>query len=228
MTNRDRGPAEQGSRLCLQRHVDVAPDALSARIVTASPTLLVFAPTAVKWVSPLKADDYLEYRDDFLDALGLFQHGVALRDFWPSGGPQWDGLATVENARREMGVLLLEAKAHIEEMASDCGAKAPESVAKIDKALAATQRHLGISGRDWKRGYYQLANRLAFLYFLNVVVRVPTWLVLVNFVDDMTHRPTSLAEWQAHYGQAFNSMGLRPASPLIERIVTVFPGALVR
>lgn len=47
----------------------------------------------IEWLSPLRTDDYAEYRDAaFLQKLGLAQHAAALKEFWPTRGPQWDGL----------------------------------------------------------------------------------------------------------------------------------------
>jgi hypothetical protein len=47
----------------------------------------------IEWRSPLAEDDYAEYRDQcFLDRLGI-KPSIPLEFFWPSRGPQWDGLA---------------------------------------------------------------------------------------------------------------------------------------
>src|ERR1051326_7172096 len=92
MVNTAVGPANKGSRYCLQRYVQLRPDDLTDQIICASPALMAFNPAQLEWKSPLSSDKYREYRDDFLDILGLAQHQVALRDYWPLQGPQWDGL----------------------------------------------------------------------------------------------------------------------------------------
>src|SRR6266566_4183234 len=65
---------------------------------------------AINWLSPQCRDHYAEYSDgEFLDVLGLQKHKDRLADFWPSGGPHWDGLGRTPGGR----IVLVEAKAHI-------------------------------------------------------------------------------------------------------------------
>ena len=150
MPNRDRGPAEKGSRKCLQDAVRDNVAALNEQIICASPSLLIFNPMSIEWISPRADRDYLEYRDDFLDALELSSLSPKLRQFWPKGGPQWDGLATVQGAGRDRGLLFVEAKAHPEERCSDCGAS-PESRKVIEQSLRRVQAHMAGRERDWRR-----------------------------------------------------------------------------
>lgn len=110
-------------------------------------------------------------------------------------------------------------------MISTCGAEDPASVTKIDQALQETQDYMNVDRRDWKTPFYQLANRLAFLYFLNVHAKVPVWLALINFVNDQTHIPTSLEAWRTHFAEVFRWAGVRDRSPLFERVVLVYPDA---
>jgi hypothetical protein len=84
---------------------------------------------------------------------------------------------------------------------------------------------MGIPVRDWTKPYYQLANRIAFLYFLNVIAEVPAWLILVNFVNDRTHKPTSLEQWLEHYRVMLLTLGITEDRPLFSRIALVFPEA---
>src|SRR5882762_1561368 len=45
----------------------------------------------VVWRSPRADDAFAEYRDQaFVDRLGIALPKRPLKDFWPSGGPQWD------------------------------------------------------------------------------------------------------------------------------------------
>ncbi len=41
------------------------------------------------------------------------------------------------------------------------------------------------------KGFYQYINRLAHLYLLRVLNKIPAYLVFVYFVNDHTHIPTS-------------------------------------
>ncbi len=215
------GSITKGSLHCLRRALDTMPEALAQGIIQRSPGLQAHGARDLDWLSPLPADGYQEYRDDFLQVLGLARHEPALRAFWPSMGPQWDGLARVKGAAP--GVVLVEAKAHPDEMNSHCGAKDPESVRLITAALERAQRALGVQPdgpgpRTWMERHYQLANRLAFLRFMIEDLGVPTWLVLVLFLNDRSYKPTTLEAWQRHMGQVYAEMDLRQ-TPLLERVV---------
>lgn len=213
-----------GSRGCLQRAVEHDLASLSDVVVAASPSLAAFGVTTLAWKSPIPKTSFLEYRDDFLEPLGLERHKSRLREFWPSGGPQWDGLAVVPGHERT-GYLLVEAKAHPAETGSDCAA-GPDSLALIREALARTQGAMGVAPRDWTKGAYQLANRLAYLHFLNDIVGEPTWLALIGFVNDATHRPTSRSQWVKHQADLFHQLGLHPGCRLLDRVILVTPEAL--
>jgi hypothetical protein len=54
---------------------------------------------------------------------------------------------------------------------------------------------------------------------------LPTWLVLMNFVDDTSHKPTELRQWRAHYQTLFARLGLASSAPLLDRVILVFPPA---
>jgi hypothetical protein len=177
----------------------------------------------VRWVSPLSSANYLEYRDDFLEALGLQHHAHKLRSFWPLNGPQWNGLATVDIPTGQ-AILLVEAKAHPGEVRSSCAAKDPTSIVAIQRGLDEVRVFMGAEPCDWMHGTYQLANRLAYLYFLQVKCGVPAFLVLVNFVDDFSHKPTSLARWAQFPVSRY--LGLSTANRLVENVITVYPEAI--
>lgn len=225
MSNTSLGPGSKGSKLLIQKWVNQAPNELSNLIVTASPSLLAYAPTKIDWLSPLSDHSYREYRDDFLVLFQLQAHVSALRSFWPERGPQWDALADIEEGDGNAGILLVEAKAHTTETQSTWKAESETSKAMIRRAFARVQGYMGVEPTDWTTGYYQLANRLAFLYFLTEILHKPAFLALVNFVDDASHVATSLAEWRRHYQRAFAEMGIRPGCRMMERVILVFPKA---
>lgn len=230
MGNAKDEKAEKGSKKQLQMWVTERQDELNQLVISSTPSLLAFGAKKITWVSPLKDDEdkgeYYEYRDDFLNAFGLADGYLEeVRSFWPAGGPQWDGLAIVE---REMGrgFLLVEAKAHPEEAYSSMGAKADESISKIERAFTETQQYMRLPEADWTKGYYQFGNRIAFLYLMNVRLGLPTWLVLVNFLNDTTYKPTKPADWVKAEREMFSHLGLEPDSPLMNRIVIVHPQAI--
>lgn len=211
----------KGSQLRLRQAVNERAAEFEAAIICNSVSLSSFGPEKIIWKSPLATEQYAEYQDDVLDHLGLQKHQQSLRQFWPPYGPVWDGLAVLQGPENRTGVLLVEAKAHPEEAVTTCGATAITSLSKIHQAFARTQGYMGIEPRDWTKPYYQLANRLAFLYFFNVILNVPTWLVLGNFVDDVSHKPTPITAWRGYQPQMFRELGIHPECRMLDRLITV-------
>lgn len=209
-----QAPGRKGSQKWLQRMVAEAPERLQP------PGL---AP--LRWLSPLEADGYAEYRDaDFLARLGLAHLGDDLARFWPRGGPVWDGLALAGDA-----VVLVEAKSHLgEARSSPCAARSAVSRAAIAQALALVQADLiadpdARAKADWMRHFYQYANRLAHLWWLHRQ-GIAAHLLLVGFVGDAQMRgPTRAADWQGLYAQADALLGLGAAHPLSAHVHHLHP-----
>jgi hypothetical protein len=200
----DKGLAFSGSQRQIQSYVNEQPLVLNQAISDAFKTSF-----SLRWVSPLSSDGYREYSDSaFLGALGLPQHCEELSRFWPTGGPHWDALASVEKSG---GVLLVEAKSHVPEIfGNGCGAEAAVSIQKIDQAIVATKEWLHVGQQpDWKGPLYQSANRLAHLYFFTEILHVEAWLVNVYFTDDSTiSTPTARATWQDGIANVKKSLGI--------------------
>jgi len=177
--------------------------------------------TSISWRSPLRDDDFSEYRDSaFLELLGLQELKPALKNFWPQQGPQWDALA-VSNTDQ---ILLVEAKAHLSELlSSPCGA-GPASMRRIESCFETVQRHLRADPRaPWTTAFYQLANRVAHLWFLREH-GFDAKLLLVNFVgDDEMKGPRTSAEWEAAFLVAEHALGLSPSRRLNKHILKVYP-----
>ncbi len=184
--------AIRGSQLWLQKLVNQRQDLLDGAL---RPKLGLNRDDIITWLSPLKVDDYAEYRDeDFLKRLSINLENRPLRSFWPSGGAVWDGLGNTSRG----DVILVEAKAHISELASHAGAKSPASVGLIRKSLDETKRFFGNdSPADWTQDYYQYANRLAHLYLLRHLNGIPAWLVFLYFINaDDVSGPKSADAWR--------------------------------
>jgi hypothetical protein len=162
---------------------------------------------SIEWLSPRKDNDYAEYRDGaFLDLLGIKSTKTKLSDFWPKGGPQWDALG---RASASGPYYLVEAKANIPELLSDCQAKAPASFDLIKNSLKETQKYLNCKSHiDWTKGFYQYANRIAHLYYLRCLNNADAYLVFVYFVNDTTHISTSKSEWEGAIRLQKQLMGL--------------------
>jgi len=209
------GYAHKGSQRQLQDYVNNAPSELNQQTFGAISSLP--RSYGLRWVSPLmgkeEEEGYQEYSDaKFLIAVRQAELSFELQRFWPSGGPSWDALAIVYTGGPP-GVLLVEAKAHPGEIASSCGAKDQISIEKIKAGLDATKTWLGADKRsDWYTQYYQSANRLAHLYFLRQVAKVPAWLANIYFVGDESHVPTSREDWDEKIAEVGRCLGLAKVS----------------
>ncbi|NUQ62780.1 MAG: hypothetical protein HUU20_09835 [Pirellulales bacterium] len=150
------------------------------------------APPSLEWLSPLPTDDYAEYRDDDFVARLNVELRKPLKDFWPRNGPQWDGLA-----RSGRKVALIEAKSHLDELASPrCGA-GHKSFVRISRSMLETQMYMSVTPKiDWTGTGYQYANRIAHLYFLRHLNDIDAHMVFVYFANDPTVRkPVSESQW---------------------------------
>lgn len=195
----------RGSLKWMQRLVEKRPELLTSALANAGG---LQAGESVNWVSPRAEDNYAEYRDgDFLAKLGLSRLHDKLLDFWPRGGPQWDGLGLGNKGT----VVLVEAKAHLAELTSTCQAS-PESRKKIEAALQATKAAMRApADANWLEGFYQYANRLAHLHFLRQQ-GVQASLAFIYFNNDADMRgPASAEEWFAGLGAVTETLGLPPS-----------------
>lgn len=140
----------------------------------------------------------------------------------------WDGIFWVGNV-----VYLVEAKAHIKEIFSDCQSDNRNSLSVIEGNFKETRDFFNIPcDNDWKKTYYQMANRVAFLKLLkshNIEAR----LVNIYFVDGyekkikdpdsdkyytIQNKNTSIEEWGKAIKEEENYLGI---SGLIDK--TIFP-----
>ncbi len=144
---KEQAAAPRGSQRWLQVAVNRRPEVISSAIAQA---LCLPDGEEIEWLSPLESDGFAEYRDgQFLDRLGVDLDCRTLEDFWPKGGPQWDGLARTSGDR----IILLEAKANIPELdSSPTGAKSEKSLQKIETALTETKEFLGVESKTDCRG----------------------------------------------------------------------------
>jgi hypothetical protein len=214
---------DRGSKLRIAQWVNDSPERLADRLKKQSTTLSDFlGPHDPVWLSPLRKNDYVEFADDLWTRARLPLPDPISAGFWPRGGPHWDAIATLKGPYEGAGILLVEAKSHVAEVKSTCTATSASSRTKITKSLQATKRYLGVEeDRNWLDGYYQAANRLAFLYFLRARLGVPTWLVSVYFVGDefevggvRQDCPKDEAGWHQAITEMHERLGLPPTDPL--------------
>jgi hypothetical protein len=147
------------------------------------------------------------------------------REFWPQGTGihSWDAVGRV-GADREL--LLVEAKAHLSEVRSDCKATSTASRAIIRNALEWTKQYLDNDSRsDWMSTYYQHANRLAALAFLHSQ-GVPARLLSIFFVGDTPGGgrdcPASETDWEATLIAQATHIGLVRNQAVSDRVHHIF------
>lgn len=205
--------AARGSQLQVQLYVNREPAKLSAAVVGELPEL---DGRELCWVAPLEQAGFAEPCDRaFLKTIGCEHLATALTSFWPVRGPVWDALAVT----RDGAVVLIEAKSHPAEIYGGGTKAGPVSRKQIRKALAETQRWLGIHEeperwmdplRPAERGHssvYQSANRYAHLYWLRQH-RIEAWLVHLLFVDDPFGQ-TSREAWELALPKVDEDLNLR-------------------
>jgi hypothetical protein len=208
----------RGSQKWIQDLINACPELLNNRIIERARNL---SGREICWVSPLKQDEFAEYRDTaFLERINLQELSEGLKKFWPQNGPQWDALGRTSDGKASF---LVEAKANIPELVSFCGATDKDSLSTISESLAETQRWLKCIGPkiDWKCGCYQYANRLAHLYFLREKAGKEAHLIFLYFVADPTHIPTSCEAWNSALKLQRKLLGLS-AKKLTGKVIDIF------
>ncbi len=191
MTRKPQYIAEKGSQKWIQEAVNHKPELLETQI---REHFLLSNDDSIIWLSPIDKDDYAEYSDhSFIDLLGIRLSKMPLADFWPARGPQWDALA-----KSKMGnILLVEAKSHIPELVSTPTRASGQSLKKIKISLDETKKYLNSKTEaDWSTSFYQYTNRLAYLYLLRTLNKIPAYMVSVYFLNDKEmNGPESKDEW---------------------------------
>ncbi len=216
----ENGRAYAGSQRQIQTYVNKCPYMLNTEIIAALKDKdyieqryeLGGSGIIFDWVSPMESQQYAEYQDEeFWRALWMEDRHGGTSTFWPKGGPVWDALAIVRFGDRpdQNGALLVEAKSYPKEMyGGGMQAKDPHSIEIITNSLANTKSWLGVTDdADWTDKFYQSANRLAHLYLLWYIMKIPTWLVNVYFMDD-PHSPTTRTQWNEFLPTVKDEMGL--------------------
>jgi hypothetical protein len=109
------------------------------------------------------------------------------------------------------------------------------SLEKIRSALFDVQASLGIAPNPgWLRAYYQMANRLAFLWFARLRGdEQPLWLIWVYFLGEryptatgVSAGPEAAAAWEPAIGEAHEELGLPETHELSVFEATVLLPAL--
>lgn len=170
---------------------------------------------AIDWISPLKDREYEEYslnQPQVRERLGLQSADFS---FWTHRQPQWDAIGKAGDT-----LILVEAKAHASETASQLSASSEGSVDLIKRSLreAFDAYSAGGNFESWVESYYQFANRLTFLYFLKKQ-DIPVVLVFLNLVDDPTYLATDRKTWEAENEKILRELLEKKPLPADARVV---------
>lgn len=175
--------------------------------------------TNIEWRSPIRNDDYAEYYDqEFLERLGVNDLRMPLQEFWPKSGPRWDGLACTQEGK----LILVEAKAYIEEAVDYRSKASPNALAWIEKRLDEAKTAFRANpNASWRSPLYQMANRLAHLYYLAEINKKDAYLAFVNFANATdVENPVSREEWQGAIRLSHKCLGLKD-SRLSRRVASI-------
>lgn len=215
MPRRPRPPEARRSEHWLRVMVNHHADVLDTAIAEA----FGWSGAETEWMSPREDDGYAEYYDQaFLDRLGVDGLVMPLDEFWPKSGPRWDGLARTKEGK----LILVEAKAHIDE-AVDYGSKAsPDALLIIEERLdEAKSAFRAAKNACWHMPFYQMANRLAHLYYLAGINGKDAYLVFIDFANAPdVPKPASFEEWIGAVRLAHKCLGLKD-SRLTRRVATI-------
>jgi hypothetical protein len=168
----------------------------------------------VDWLD-LKFDANKAWPDRELKGLAFIADTTLRKDWqtwWPTSGnsQNWDAVGWWDEPQRKQPVLV-EAKAHVAELYSKCGAKTSGRT-RIELSLRETAGSLGVAAiTTWLQPHYQLANRMAALHFLHSVGYAAR-LLLIYFVGDWQlpsrKSPQTVAEWAQPLRDQKTEMGL--------------------
>jgi len=148
--------------------------------------------------------------------------------FWPSRGnvPNWDAVALLTTQSNDLVWMLVEAKAHLGELASSCQAKEAGGLEVIQTALRETKTAMGVHpARDWINAYYQHANRLAVLHHFNKHGPPSARLLNIYFLGDKNPHakcPTTWDEWGPALEAREQHLGLNHRSDLEKQVYSMF------
>ncbi|MCE9592356.1 MAG: hypothetical protein K8S99_17765 [Planctomycetes bacterium] len=223
-----------GSAWHLLRYLGYHRARLSERVASA------LGATNISWLDFIPRESGRTYRTrtrileversrlNFLDASDPLQKEYDT--FFPPRSKQqqeWDavGQATIEGQKEWV---LVEAKAHCGEIVRKGTGAEGDSLKMIDASLTRTKIAMGIDKKcDWIGGYYQYANRIMTLHFLNSK-GCKAHLVFLYFTgDDFTGKqcPSTSDAWKSTIDEVKTDLGLdrlQPGAYLMDRIHEVF------
>lgn len=132
----------------------------------------------------------------------------AWKMFWPQRGNShnWDGIFKVGNIW-----YFVEAKAHLDEAFQNCGAKNTDSRKKIINAFEMTCGNKDLAKKWIESNSYQLANRMAFLYFCKEN-GIDAKLCYISFLNGFKKTPKlnveNASDWEKIWNEEYHNLQL--------------------
>lgn len=214
----------KGSRLRMCEWVNEHPEQFESHFAE-WPSLQAFrSGEPLRWLVPQRPL-CREVRDGLWKLAKLPGDSPQAAGWWPPRGPVWDGVALVPGSR---GVLLVEAKSHLSELKSSGTTAQGDRLELIETSLRTLKRRLGVPlDTPWTKRYYQLANRLAYLWFMRER-GIDAWMLSVYFTGDHFEPagnrvfPKDAAGWKSAINDAYAALSLPSSHPLSEYTFTAF------
>lgn len=183
----------------------------------------------IKWLDYPYDDDKLS-EDGELVGISCFEGMTGYKDirdkwrsFWPQSGKamNWDGICTIGDTW-----YFVEAKAHRSESFQECKAS-PASRIIIKKAFYETAQWLQAKpNKEWiDSDCYQVANRLAFLYFCNKC-GIKARLLYIGFVNGFRRKKDEICsseEWESIWKEEMDTLGLNIEQMKTKHIFFILP-----
>ena len=214
-----------GSECHLLRYLGRHREQLNAAVLKAT------GAARLRWID-YPFDPAQKWKDGRWSGLDFLPDGDKARKKWPDFLPPqdklqtWDAVALIE-ANGETEWLLVEAKAHLGELRSDCLASAGNGLGPINEALETIKSDLGVRAiLDWKHGYYQYCSRIAALWFLQRH-KIKARLLFVYFTGDEfpMHAfdcPEDQQGWQDELEERRKHVGLPAEHALADRMHEIY------
>jgi hypothetical protein len=219
----------KGSRLRICEWVNDRPELFETYLADWGPFSAARDGEPLQWLAP-KRPDCREVRDGLWGLAGLPGDTPQAAGWWPARGPVWDAVARVPGMQH--GVLLVEAKSHLAELRSPGTAAGGTRLELIEQSLAEVKADLGVpAATSWTARYYQVANRLAFVWFMRDH-GIDAWLLSVYFVADSFDPdggrlfPRERAEWEQAIHDAHTRLSIPARHRLSDFVFDAFVPAM--
>jgi hypothetical protein len=218
-----------GSEWHLLRHLGYHREYLSLK------TLNITGGNSIEWLDFNFSPKNEPLQDD-KEFIGLeFIQNTQVKEkwrlFWAQRGnsQNWDAVGKIHFDSQDEW-LLVEAKGHIGELNSNCGAENLESKRSIFSALKKTSQAFGNKSKpieNWLENYYQYANRLAVLHFLmnECVPSVNARLLFIYFYGENRENlecPQNEQGWLPAIQEMNDWLGIDKSCELVKRIHYLF------